>query len=404
MVTVPSWPRRSAWRPPARPDGCRTIPLVADGTRSGDLAVLLGALRSVTSDVDLRSVLERLVATAAELTGARYAAIGVLGDDRTHLVDFVTVGVDEGTRRSIGHLPEGNGILGLLIVDPRPLRLADLNRHPDSAGFPPGHPPMRSFLGVPITVRGEAFGNLYLTEKAGADEFDVADEERVVALAGAAAIAIENARLHRRLQDIALIEDRERIARDLHDTVIQRLFAAGLVLHGAARLSDDAEVAERIGGVIDDLDLTVRHIRTAIFGLEPPVGAGEGLRARVLAVTGDAAPVLRFEPRVLFDGPLDAQVPEEVADELLATLREALANVGQHADARAVTVELRRDARAVTLVVDDDGIGLVSPRPPGGHGLVNMAHRAERLGGTFELGASADGGTVVSWRVPVPRR
>ena len=377
---------------------------MADEEGPADVVALLGALRSVTSDLALHSVLERLVTAAAEVTGARYAALGVLGDDRTHLVDFITVGVDEATRKAIGHLPEGNGILGLLIVDPRPLRLVDLTRHPDSAGFPPGHPKMRSFLGVPITVRGEAFGNLYLTEKRGSDAFDAADEERVVVLAGAAAIAIENARLHRRLQDIALIEDRERIARDLHDTVIQRLFAAGLVLHGAARLADDTEVAERIRGVVDDLDVTVRHIRSAIFGLEPPVGSGEGVRARVLGVTREAAPVLHFEPSVLFDGPLDAEVPDEVADELVATLREALANVGQHAGARAVTVEVRCDGAAMSLVVDDDGSGLPHPRPSGGHGLVNMARRAERLGGSFKLRGGRHGGTVVSWQVPVAGR
>lgn len=233
--------------------------------------------------------------------------------------------------------------------------------------------------------------------------FSDVDEELVVALASAAAIAIENARLHDRMQRIAVLEDRERIARDLHDTVIQRLFATGLSLQGTARLTERPEVAERINSAVDDLDVTVRHIRTAIFGLESSSPRGEGLRSRVLSVVAEATGPLGFEPRVLFDGPVDATVPDLVVPELVATLREALSNVARHARASRVEVELSSGADDVVLVVRDDGVGLPAERSTGGHGLANMAVRAERCGGSSSARSQPGGGTVVEWRVPLAR-
>jgi signal transduction histidine kinase len=369
------------------------------GPRS--LRQLLDAVLSISSDLDLPDTLQRVVEVAAALVDARYGALGVLDQGGTRLSEFLTVGFDDETRARIGHLPEGHGILGLLIVDPRPLRLPDLGEHPDSYGFPPGHPPMRSFLGVPIRVRGTVFGNLYLTDKTTDEVFSDIDEELVVALAGAAAIAIENARLHDRLRDVAVIEDRERIARDLHDTVIQRLFATGLSLQGAARLADQPEVTSRIEGAVDDLDLTVRHIRTAIFDLEAIRPAAEGLRSRVIALAADAADVLGFDPRVVFDGPVDSTVPDAVVPELLASLREALANVARHARASRVDVEVRCDDDVV-LVVTDDGVGISEGAVgAGGHGLANMARRAARAGGSAAVEPGDDGGTVVVWRAPI---
>ena len=167
--------------------------------------------------------------------------------------------------------PRATGSSGSLIVDAKPLRLPDLREHPDSFGFPPHHPPMRSFLGVPIRVRDEVFGNLYLTDKTtGRGRSPTSTRSSWSRLAAAAGVAIENARLHSRVQELALVEDRERIARDLHDTVIQRLFATGLSLQGTARLvRTDADAAvSRIEAAVDDLDLTVKHIRSAIFELE----------------------------------------------------------------------------------------------------------------------------------------
>ena len=203
---------------------------------------LLQAVLAIGSDLDLEAVLYRIVESAVELVGARYGALGVLDEAGIVLAQFLTVGVDDDTHHAIGHLPEGHGILGVLIADPRPLRLPDLRAHPDSYGFPPHHPPMRSFLGVPIKIRDQVFGNLYLTDKfspVAAAEFSELDEELAVGLASAAAVAVDNARLHVTVQSLALVHDRERIARDLHDTVIQRLFATGLSLQGTARLVGD---------------------------------------------------------------------------------------------------------------------------------------------------------------------
>ena len=164
-----------------------------EGLDEHRLARLIDAGRGLLSELDLETVLDRLLQTAADLTGARYVALGVLDEGRRELARFLTRGIDEDTHRAIGDLPRGRGLLGVLIDDPRPLRLDDVGDHPRSYGFPPGHPPMRSFLGVPILIRGEAWGNLYLTEKAGGEPFAPEDEEAVVVLADWAAIAIENA-------------------------------------------------------------------------------------------------------------------------------------------------------------------------------------------------------------------
>ena len=357
---------------------------------------------AIGSDLDLVAMLERIVQAAADLADARYAALGVLDESGTRLAQFITVGVDEEVQRAIGHLPDGHGILGLLIVEAEALRLPDLRAHPDSVGFPPHHPPMRSFLGVPIRVRGSVFGNLYLTEKRGGDAFSEVDEELVVGLAAAAGVAIESARLNARIHELALVEDRERIARDLHDTVIQRLFATGLSLQGTlamVRRSPDGAEA-RIEQAVDDLDLTVRHIRSAIFALESTRATREGLRDRVLTLTRESAGALGFEPTVLFAGPVDVALDTEHEPEALATLREALSNVGKHARATRVDVEVTATDDELVLRVIDDGVGIAGPSPTSGHGLKNLAARAERLGGRFEVRAGVPTGTVLQWQVP----
>lgn len=356
---------------------------------------------TVGSDLDLPAMLQRLVHSALELSDATYGALGVLDDTRTRLAQFITVGIDDEGRRAIGNLPEGHGILGLLILDAKPLRLPDLTEHPDSYGFPPNHPPMRSFLGVPIRVRGEVFGNLYLTDKKSAEVFTDVDEELVVGLAAAAGVAIENARLHTKLHEMGLIEDRDRIARDLHDTVIQRLFATGMSLQGTARLvgNDPKAAVERIEAAVNDLDLTVRHIRTAIFGLEESRPLHHGLREQILVLAKEAADSLGFEPRVLLDGPLDTGLDERVGPELLATLREALSNVARHAQASRVDVEVVVGGE-VTLRVADNGRGWPTGEHHRGNGLRNMQARAAKLGGGLALTPNTPAGAVLEWRVP----
>jgi signal transduction histidine kinase len=370
------------------------------------LRQLLDAVLTVGSDLDLPAMLRRIVHAAVDLVDARYGALGVLDDTRTRLSQFITVGFDDETYHAIGHLPEGHGILGLLILDAKPLRLPDLSEHPDSYGFPPGHPPMKSFLGVPIRVRDEVFGNLYLTDKTSDEVFTDVDEELVVGLAAAAGVAIDNARLLARVQALALLEDRERIARDLHDTVIQRLFATGLSLQGSVSLmrSDSAAAISRVQSAVDDLDVTVKYIRSAIFQLEATEGTTrDGVRSRVVSLLRDAGSVLGFEPTVLFEGPVDVSTPEPVVADLLATLREALSNVARHAAAsRAdVVVAVGADDAGLTLRVTDDGVGPPRPDQPRGSGLGNMSERAARRGGSFEIGPAEPSGTVLEWRVPL---
>jgi len=358
---------------------------------------LLDAMLAVAGNLSLPAVLRKIVESACTLAGAKYGALGVLGEDEP-LAEFVAVGVDDATVRAIGHTPEGKGILGLIILDPRPLRLPDLTRHPDSAGFPPGHPPMRSFLGVPIRVRDEVFGNLYLTEKAGGGDFTAEDEHLVVSLAAAAGEAIENVTLHEKLQAVVLLEDRERIARDLHDKVIQRLFATGMALQATERLVVKPDVGLRIQQAVDELDETIREIRATIFALQTPVR--RSLRREVLARTTEAGEILGFEPTVRFEGPVDSVVPDAVGGELLTVLQESLSNAVRHARARRVDVTVAVGAD-ILLRVADDGVGFDPSQVVRGHGLRNMRLRAEAMGGGFTVEPRPDGGTILGWHVPL---
>jgi signal transduction histidine kinase len=366
------------------------------------LRLLLDAVIGIGADLDLSATLRRIVVAATSLVDARYGALGVLDATGASLSEFITVGIDDEIRAEIGELPKGHGILGLLIADPRPLRLPDLHEHPDSYGFPPGHPEMRSFLGVPISVRGRVFGNLYLTDKQSQEVFSDVDEELVVALAAAAGVAIDNARLHARLQDLVVLEDRERIAMDLHDTVIQQLFAIGLSLEATSRRVQDGEVQRRLHLAVEDLDGTIKRIRSTIFSLSEAHGQAEGLRQRVLTLVDQLGGNLPARPSVEFDGPVDTRVPAEEADEVVSVLRELLSNVSRHAQASTVAISVAVGTEVVVRV-DDDGAG-----PPGpdaaasGMGLGNLSKRATRRGGTFSLAARPGGGTTAQWCVPNP--
>lgn len=363
--------------------------------------------------------LQRITQLAADLVGARYGALGVIGPDGM-LSEFYAVGIDRATHEGIGDLPAGLGILGLLIHDATPLRLHDLSTHPQSAGFPPNHPPMHSFLGVPIRIRGGVFGNLYLTEKRGGADFTERDQDVVLALAAAAGVAIENARLldeARRAaadrQRLAILEDRSRIAADLHDIVIQRLFATGLGLQALVATAEAADVpsglTERLSGFIDDIDLTMQEIRRVIFSLQEAPERSDGLRADIRLVVTESRQILGFEPRLVLEGPIDTLVPEVVRSELLAVLREGLTNVAKHAHATGVevTASVDDEGRSLVLAIDDDGVGfaperMATLRPDGrGRGTLNMAARATRIGGSSRLEPGRSGGARLVWSVPL---
>ncbi len=360
---------------------------------------LIDAVLMIEAAVELPVLLRHLIEEACSLVDARYGALGVLNEARTGLDPFISVGLGDAEEEAIGARPTGRGVLGVLITDATPLRLKDLGTHPDSYGFPAHHPPMKSFLGVPVRVRSVVYGNLYLTDKIGADDFSDQDQSLAEALAVAAGIAIENTRLHERVRVLSVLDDRDRIARDLHDRVIQRVFAVGMSLQGAVRLSERDQIVDRVNKAVDDLDTTVTEIRTAIFELGTKAIAG-GLRHSVFELTQEMAPLLGTRPEVVFNGAVDNAISQRIADSLLAVLREALTNAGKHANATSyiVTISVADD---VSLEVQDNGIGIEVPQAFGaGLGLVNLRSRAERLGGSFEI-LTGEHGTRVLWRVPV---
>lgn len=515
---------------------------------------LLRATRIVADELELSVVLERIVEAAVELVGARYGALGVIGPDGS-LEQFIHVGLAPELVAQIGHLPRGRGVLGALIDEQAPIRLEHLSDDPRSIGFPDGHPPMDSFLGVPVRVRNETFGNLYLTEHADGP-FSEEDQELLVALAATAGAAIDHARLYDetkrrqrwaeasaeitaallsehtedsldlliervstladadlvcivtpvdestlrvdrargefamdavgrefprmgsasgraleagqpvlaestafidprlgmtiavplvptgdvtgvltasrtpqrpsftesdlgmiadfagqasvaiRLVDaredrerLALVDERARIARDLHDTVIQRLFGAGLGLQAIAG-STDAPTAARIVEQIATLDAAIADIRTAIFAITSSPASAPTLRHRILDLFTELSTVVQEAPRLAFAGPVDLMVESDLADDLVAVVREGLTNVGRHAAATTTSVSITVDAGEVVVEIVDDGVG-VPAEPVRSSGTANLAARALARGGTFDLVPQSPRGTRLAWRVPI---
>ncbi|HEX5451965.1 MAG TPA: GAF domain-containing sensor histidine kinase, partial [Candidatus Limnocylindrales bacterium] len=265
-----------------------------------------------------------------------------------------------------------------------------------------GHPRMSSFLGVPVLVGGQPVGNLYLAEKERADSFSEGDQQVVESFALHAGIAIQNARLHAQVQGLAVMEDRERIGKDLHDGIIQELYAVGLSLEDVPELlgDDPDEAGRRVERAIDRLHFTISDIRNFIFELQPDL-----LEAPTL-VAGASQLVEEFRHNTAVEAELDvhdvaAEPPSAIVREILAILSEALSNVARHAHAHLATVEIAGGDDHLSLTITDDGIGL----PDGGAGLLghqglrNMRSRADRLGASLELGAGPEGGTRVILRV-----
>ena len=360
---------------------------------------LLDAVVTIGSDLSLPDVLRRIVESACRLSGARYGALGVVGAER-RLSQFITVGLTDEERARIGDLPQGRGVLGLLIEEPHAVRLHDLAASSSSYGFPANHPPMSTFLGVPVHVRGTVFGNLYLTEKAGGADFTADDEEVVTALAVAAGVAIDNARLFEGQVDrgrLDLLEDRDRIARDLHDLVIQRLFATGLSLQGLAARVADPDVRDRVVRAVADLDDTVREIRRAIFSLRE--SSPRGVRALLEQVVAGASEQLGSRVGLRVVGPVDTLVDEVLAEEVRAVVTEGLSNVVRHSGAPGAEVEVETDGRVVRVSVIDRGKGGAGADRRSGLG--NLADRAAARGGSLEVASPPGGGTRLLWSVPL---
>ena len=365
------------------------------------LQALLGAVMLIETDVERDVLLHRIVQVAVEQIGAQYGALGVLAPDGERLERFLHVGIDQDLADRIGHLPEGRGVLGVLISHPESLDLEHLSEHPASVGFPAEHPPMDSFLGTPIRVRGVVYGDLYLCDKTNGEVFNVDDVAVLETLAIAAGIAISNARLRERVSELSVAEERDRIARDLHDTVIQRLYGIGLTLQGAIPSVEAERTRARLQISLDEIDATIRQIRTSIFELEPATVGPKGLRAQVVGLTTESAQMLGFEPEVHFIGPLDTMIGDSLIPHVLAVLRESLSNVARHAHAHRVRVEVSLHAGQVAVVVIDDGVGLPRKNLAPGNGLRNLNERAALLLGSCLIEAGEGSGTKMVWRVPV---
>ncbi|MCE0764453.1 GAF domain-containing sensor histidine kinase [Pseudonocardia kujensis] len=523
---------------------------------------LLDAVLAVGAGLELDATLRRIVQSAVDLVDARFGALGVLAPDGS-ISRFIDVGLPPGVRETLGRPPTGKGLLGQLILDPESLRLADLTEHPASVGFPPNHPPMHSFLGVPVRVRDEIYGNLYLTEKVGGGEFTADDEVMLHVLAAAAGIAVQNSDLFeqsrqrqhwlealgevraevlagasdeevlrlvavrtleltrsaatvvllgpdeeglyelcgsageplglpsggiragadldevvesrnpllagspaafldhgadsvpaelgpsvavpmrsgervigvlvalrrvggepyrptevplvtsfaeqaamaleiaektRAQRQLDVLADRDRIARDLHDHVIQRLFATGLKLQSTLRRSVRPDVQDRIRQAVDELDETVREIRTSIFDLHGADQGGGGVRRRLLDTVDEVVAGSALVPSVRTSGPVDSLVPPELVPHLLAAVREGTSNAVRHSGGRTVTVTLEAAADLVLQIVDD-GTGMSGDVARSG--LHNLAERAEELGGGLDVWRRPGGGTRLTWRVPL---
>lgn len=390
-----------------RPDFART-PVLSLGATVGVVEnedrrweKVVEAAVAVTSDLDLDRLLRRIVIQAREITGARYAALGILRPgSKDELMEFLTEGIDDETAAAIGDRPTGRGVLGIVLEQDVPVRLDDVGSHPSSVGFPPNHPPMGAFLGVPLRVNDRVFGDLYLTEKAGGFTDD--DQQIVTGLAAVAGSAIANARLFDEVEQtraelarMAVVEDRNRIARDLHDLVIGRLFAVGLSMDRIARKVDEPW-AGRAAEAVDHVDRAIADLRGAIFALGSDATTDGARLTRLLKA---AAAPLGFPPEIEIAGDL-SRMDIGVRSDLHAVMNEALANVVRHARATRVRLGVEVGDESVVAEILDDGVGMGDRLPASG--LANLHDRAARLGGTLTTGPGPDGtGTHLVWRAPL---
>jgi signal transduction histidine kinase len=368
------------------------------------LAALNEAALAISAELTLDKVLEKIVALARDLVGAQYAALGVPNAEGL-LETFVHCGMPTELARQIPHLPQGHGLLGLLIDEPRPIRIPRIADHPRSVGFPPGHPDMESFLGVPVLAGPSVLGNLYLTNKLNAPEFSADDLTVVEMLAAHVAVAIQNARLYEQVGRLAIVDERARIGMDLHDGVIQSIYAVGLMLESTRLEIQKSNVSAAdllLENAITGLNDTIRDIRNFILDLRPHRFSGnleQGLSRLVREFQANTmVPVTLSVPSEVV-----AILPTPVVRAIFLTMQEALANIARHARAQEVTVIARNHSRGVELVIMDNGRGfdVSTMKQAMGHGLANMRARAEDLRGTFRVNSTPGQGTTIRLTFPV---
>ncbi|HET9614248.1 MAG TPA: GAF domain-containing sensor histidine kinase [Candidatus Limnocylindrales bacterium] len=381
-------------------------PVASATTPDADaLAALDAAARAIAGLRSVDEVLQLIVDRVRDLVDARYAALGIVGP-AGKLERFITAGLDPHEREAIGPLPTGRGLLGLIIREGRSYRIPSIAGHADSSGFPPNHPPMTSFLGVPVTSGGERLGNLYLTDKRSAREFSAADQSLVETFALHAGIAIENARLHAQAGRLAVVDERDRIGRDLHDGIIQALYAVSLSLEDVPDMMVDApgEATRRVDQAIESIHLTIRDIRNFIYGLRPEAVDGAQVLAGIAALAQEVRDGGLIDVVATIDPAADPRLSAEAGLHLLSLVREALSNATRHGRPRRIDVRLSRSDGESVLEIADDGVGFDPARAGGDghHGLVNMRIRADTIGARLDVDSRPGAGTTVRLALPGP--
>ncbi|MCB0013165.1 MAG: GAF domain-containing sensor histidine kinase [Anaerolineales bacterium] len=365
------------------------------------LQAISDATLSIANQVELDKVLQGIVTSARKLVKARYAALGVAGPTG-NLSTFVHSGMTPAEVDEIPHFPRGLGLLGAIVQEQRTVRIDNIAADERSVGFPEGHPPMKTFLGVPLFADSIPVGNLYMTDKEGGEPFTEIDQQVVELLAAHAAVAIKNARLYEQVELLAVRSERDRIGMDLHDGVIQSIYAVGLTLDSIRlSLGEQNPAIPMLDMAMEGLNGAITDIRNFIMDLRPRRfhgDLGEGIRQLVR----------EFQANMVIPVALDMQMaagplPRSLGRAVFLTTQEALANIARHAHARQVSVSLISSADEAKLTIKDDGRGFdVNHRKRTGHGLSNMATRARELGGRFRIESNLGEGTCLTFQVPIP--
>jgi len=367
------------------------------------LAAFDAAIRGISGVLALDLVLQLIVDRVRDLAEAEYAALGIVTPNGT-IERFLTSGLSVAERERVGALPRGLGLLGLIIREGQTFRIADITRDPRRHGFPPNHPEMHAFLGVPVMVRGQPVGDLYLANKRGAPEFGEDDQVLVERFAMHAGLAIENARLSERVQALAVVEERERIGRDLHDGIIQRIYAVTLGLDDVPEMVsvDPSTAAQKVERSIETLQDTIAEIRTFVYGLRPGLQEAGGMAGALETLAEEVR--LHTPLQIGVQAGATPSVSAEITSELLSIAREALSNVARHAAAAHATIGLSAHGNELRLEVSDDGRGFdpAAPVAASHHGLANMRRRAGSLGGRLEVISGAGDGTRIILVLPLP--
>lgn len=376
--------------------------------RNEQLRALHEASLSLTAELSQEAVLQKVVDLSRRLANARYGALGVL-DEAGHIQSLITSGVSEEERARMGPLPQGRGLLGAVLREGRPIRVADIQQDPRSVGFPPNHPPMKSFLGVPVIFKGRCAGNLYLAEKEGKEEFTAEDEELLTMFATQAAITIENARLYQQVQALAMATERERIAREMHDGLAQVLSYVNAKTRAAQELLQRGQV-EPARAQLQQLEEAAQEVyadvREAILGLRTTIGKGRGLFPVLQEYLERFTEQAGVQTELIISSEMSAFSFDPRAEiQLMRIVQEALTNVRKHAQADRAWVRFVANGAWAEVTIEDDGRGFDPAKPRRSawpcFGLQTMRERAEAAGGSLEIESRPGEGTRVRARIPL---